>query len=216
MKLTENTISVLKNFATINESLLINSGTQQRTMNIDRTILAEFTASDDFPLQFGIYDLPQFLANISLLENPDVDYGDSSLVMTNDMRSLSFNYCSPTHIKSPPNKTLKIENPDVEFDLSSENFQFLLKLAATNNLPNVTVANDGNQLIIKTYERSNDSSNVGMIRLGDYEGKDFSATFNVNNFKMNVNDYHVKVNLEGFALFETKDQTLRYFIALDK
>ena len=61
MKLSEKTLTVLKNFAGINNSILVKQGTQLRTISVAKNILAEANIEEEFPRQFGVYDLNQFL-----------------------------------------------------------------------------------------------------------------------------------------------------------
>jgi hypothetical protein len=68
MKFSENTLTVLKNFSNINSGVVLNAGKVQKTMSSERSILLEATLEDDIPQQFGIYDLNQFLGNITTLK----------------------------------------------------------------------------------------------------------------------------------------------------
>ena len=216
MQLSERTMEVLKNFSGINPSVLIKKGKNQRTINVDKTVLAEVTLTEDFPTQFGVYDLSAFLSNVSILENPEIDFGESKLTMVSGDAGMEFTYCSPNHIQTPPDKTLSLEDPNVEFDLNQNAFRMLMKLSSVNALPNMKVEGKSGQVMLQTHEKASDTSNMGWYKLGTYTGKDFSTSFKVDNLLMIPDDYHVKINLDAFALFENKDGTLKYFISLDK
>jgi hypothetical protein len=209
-------MEVLKNFSGINPSVLIKKGKNQRTINVDKTVMAEAAFAEDFPKQFGVYDLSAFLSNISILENPDIAFGENQATISVGKFSVDYTYCSPNHIQTPGDKTLEVDNPDVEFDLELVPMKTLMKLASVNALPNVTVVGKSGELSVRTHEKASDTSNLAILDLGKYEGVDFTASFKVDNLIMIPDNYHVKVNLEGFALFENKDGTLKYFIALDK
>lgn len=216
MKLSENTLNILKNFASINSSLLVKSGNTQKTLNIDETVLAEAVITEDIPKSFGIYDLPQFLANVTTLDQPTLTLNDNSLVMDDGNIKLNYFYCSPSLITAPPEKGLKMDNPDVQFNLAQTSYQKLIRIAALNNLPTLTVTGKNGELSLNSHEKSNSNSNSASVKLGEYTGKDFEASFKIETLKMIPDDYTVSINLAGFALFENKSQTLRYFIALEK
>jgi hypothetical protein len=216
MKLNENTLTTLKNFATINSSLYLQAGNQQKTINSDKTVLGEAIIQDSFPVSFGIYDLPQFLANVSTLNNPDIDFKEKHLTMSDGSVRLSYYYCSPSIINVPPTKTLEIVKPDVNFFLAYTDFQKLIKIASLNNMPNLSVVGKNNEILLKTHEKYNDSSNFANLKIADYSGKDFDISFQISNLKMLPDDYNVAINLAGFALFENKNKTLKYFVALEK
>ena len=73
MKLSESTLSLLKNFSTINQSILFKQGTKLRTISVMKNILAEATITEEIPKDFGIYDLNQFLNGLSLHQSPELD-----------------------------------------------------------------------------------------------------------------------------------------------
>ena len=81
MKLSENTISILKNFASINQSILIKSGSKIRTMPKLKTILAQAEVEEVFPKDFAIYDLNQFLNGLSLHQDPELDFSNDNYLV---------------------------------------------------------------------------------------------------------------------------------------
>ena len=215
MKLSENTLSVLKNFSSINSGIVLKKGKSQRTMSPDMTILAEVTIDEDIANDFGIYDLPQFLGNISTLGNPELEFTSQKVVMKDDALSLNYYSCSPTLITCPPDKNLEMQSVDVKFDLSSAVMQKLLRLAAMNSMPNLTVVGKDSKLYLKTHEKASDTSNFAMMEIGDHSGADFEKSFKTDNLKMIADDYSVSITFAGFALFESKNKALKYFIALE-
>jgi hypothetical protein len=81
MKLSESTLSILKNFSTINSGFIIRPGKLQKTLSTDKSIMAEVEFDDDFTTEFGIYDLNQFLGNVSALNNPDLEFDDIPVLL---------------------------------------------------------------------------------------------------------------------------------------
>ena len=78
MKLSDQTLTVLKNFAGINNSILVKQGTQLRTISVAKNILAEAAIDEDFPRDFAIYDLNQFLNGLSLHQDPEMDFKEET------------------------------------------------------------------------------------------------------------------------------------------
>jgi hypothetical protein len=215
MKLSENTLSVLKNFASINSGVLLNTGKVQKTISPEKSILVEANLEDDIPNQFGIYDLNQFLGNVTTLRNPELTFTKDSVKI--DDGELAFNYhaCSGNLIITPPDKELILKTVDVKFSLPNVTLQKLLKVATMNSLPNLSVLGKNGELHLKIHERSNDTSNSGTIKIGEYAGQDFTASFKTDNLKLLPDDYNVELQKGTFAKFENTAGNLKYWIALE-
>ena len=146
MKLSENTLSVLKNFSSINSGIVLQKGNLQKTISPEKSILVEAEVEDVLPEQFGIYDLNQFLGNISTLNNPDLTFTDNAVLMNDG--DIKFNYysCSTNLIVSPPDKELKLKQVDVSFSLTNAILTKLLRLAAMNNLTHLSVVGKNGEI----------------------------------------------------------------------
>ena len=217
MKLNERTLTVLKNFAGINSGVVLRKGKIQKTMSPEQTILVEAHLEDDLPEVFGIYDLNQFLGNVTTLSSPDMVFTENSVIMNDGELSLNYYSCSTNLIISPPEgKDLVMKDADVTFDLSQATLQKMLKLAAMNNLPNISVIGKGGELRLQTHEVKNDTSNFASIKIGEYTGADFNVSFKTENLKLIPDDYEVQIKVGGFSSFTNKTKTLKYFIALEK
>jgi hypothetical protein len=215
MKLSENTLSVLKNFSTINSGIVLQKGNVQKTISPEKSILVEAEIEDALPEQFGIYDLNQFLGNVSTLNNPDLTFSENTVLMSDG--EITFNYysCSINLIVSPPDKELKLKQVDVSFTLTNANLSKLLRLAAMNNLTHLSVVGKNGEIRLQTHEKANDTSNYASFKLNDYTGEDFTASFKVENIKLIPGDYDVEIQLGAFAKFVSKSGKIKYFIALE-
>lgn len=215
MKLSENTLSVLKNFSAINSGLVLQKGNVQKTISPEKSILVEAELEDAIPEQFGIYDLNQFLGNVTTLGNPDLAFDDKAVMMNDG--DIAFNYysCSPNLIVSPPDKELKLKQVDVSFTLTNAILSKLLKLASMNNLTHLSVVGKNGEIRLQTHEKANDTSNYASFKLNDYDGEDFTASFKVDNIKLIAGDYDVEIQLGAFAKFVSKNAKIKYFIALE-
>lgn len=213
MKLNEKTLAVLKNFSSINTGVVLNEGRKQKTMSADKAILVEAELEDVIPGEFGIYDLPQFLGNITTLQNPDLTFSDNHVTMNDGQFRLTYYSCSPNLITTPPDRKLDMKSVDVSFKLTNAIIQKLLMLSKMNSLPMISVIGQNGNLSLRAHEDT-DTSNDATIDLEPYDGDDFVAKFKAEHFKMIPDDYEVKINLGAFATFENSTETLKYYVAL--
>jgi hypothetical protein len=215
MKLSENTLAVLKNFASINSGVVLAAGKTQKTISPEKSILVEAILEDTIPEKFGIYDLNQFLGNLTTLRNPELTFNKDTVTLDDGELSFDYRACSDNLIISPPEKDLVLKTIDVKFSLPNDTLQKLIKVATMNSLPNLSVVGKNGALLLKIHERANDTSNSGTIKIGDYAGQDFTASFKTDNLKLLPNDYNVEIQKGAFAKFENTAGTLKYFVALE-
>lgn len=215
MNLSENTLSVLKNFASINSGVVLKSGLVQKTISPEKSILVEATLEDSIPSDFGIYDLNQFLGIVTTLKNPDITFGENVVVLYDGDLSVSYRGCSANLIITPPDKELVLKDITTKFSLPNATSQKLIKVATMINLPNLSVIGKDGALLLKIHEKANDTSNDGVQKIGDYAGKDFTATFKTDNLKFMPDDYNVEIQAGAFAKFVNVAGNLKYFIALE-
>lgn len=214
MKLSESTLSILKNFSTFNSSIILNEGKMQKTMSPDKKLLAQVELEDHIPNKFPIYDLNQFLGNVSAL--PDLTFNGDTMLMSDGEVTMAYKACSAEVVISPPDKNkLVIENPDAIFDISQSIVSKLIRLAAMNSLPNISVIGKNGKMIVQVHEKKNDKSNHAETVIGQHSGPDFNATFETEKLKMIPDDYKVEVKNNAFAKFTSKNRNLTYFVALE-
>ena len=215
MKLSDSTLSLLKNFSTINQSILFKQGTRLRTISVMKNILAEATISEELPKDFGIYDLNQFLNGLSLHNSPDLDFQEDNYVVIKEGRSRSkYFFADPQVIVTPPEKEMNLPSEDVTFDLSTEQLDKLLKAAAIYQLPDLAVVGANGVVKIVVRDKKNDTSNDFAITVGETD-KQFSFNFKVENIKILPGNYEVVVSSKLLSRFRSKNQDLTYFIALE-
>ena len=167
MKLSESTLSLLKNFSSINQSILFKQGTKLRTISVMKNILAEATIAEELPRDFGIYDLGQFLNGLSLHNNPDLDFQEDSYVVIKEGRSRSkYFFADPQVIVTPPEKQMNLPSEDVTFELSTDQLDKLLKAAAIYQLPDLAVVGGNGVVKIVVRDKKNETSNDFAITVG--------------------------------------------------
>ena len=215
MKLSDKTLSLLKNFSTINQSILFKQGTRLRTISVMKNILAEATVSEELPKDFGIYDLNQFLNGLSLHNSPELDFANDNHVVIKEGRSRSkYFFADPQVIVTPPEKEMNLPSEDVTFDLSTEQLDKLLKAAAIYQLPDLAVVGGEGVVKVLVRDKKNDTSNSFSIIVGETE-KEFSFNFKVENIKILPGTYNVVVSSKLLSRFSSKNHDLVYYIALE-
>ena len=215
MKLSDKTLSFLKNFSTINQSILFKQGTRLRTISVMKNILAEASIEEELPKDFGIYDLNQFLNGLSLHHNPDLDFANEGHVVIKEGRMKSkYFFADPQVIITPPDKEMTLPTEDVTFELSTEQLDKLLKAAAIYQLPDLTVEGGSGVVNIVVKDKKNDTSNSFSITVGETD-KEFSFNFKVENIKILPGTYEVVVSQKLLSRFVNADRDLTYYIALE-
>ena len=215
MKLSDSTLSLLKNFSTINQSILFKQGTKLRTISVMKNILAEATISEELPKDFGIYDLGQFLNGLSLHNSPELDFQDNSYVVIKEGRSKSkYFFADANCIVTPPEKTLTLPSEDVAFDLSTDQLDKLLKAAAIYQLADLSVVGGEGVVKVLVRDKKNETSNDFSIIVGETDAT-FSFNFKVENIKILPGNYDVVCSKNNLSRFTSKNQDLTYFIALE-
>ena len=215
MKLSEKTLTVLKNFAGINNSILVKQGTQLRTMSVAKNILAEAEIDEEFPRQFGVYDLNQFLNGLSLHQDPDMDFTEESyLTIREGRRKVKYFYADPQVIISPPDKQITLPSEDVHFQLESTSLDKLLKAAAVYQLPDLCVVGEAGVVKLVVRDKKNDTSNEYAVVVGETD-KEFTFNFKVENIKIIPGSYDVIVSSKLLSEFTNSTYNLKYYIALE-
>ena len=216
MKLSDKTISFLKNFSTINQSILFKKGTKLSTISVMKNILAEATISEEIPKDFGIYDLGQFLNGLSLHHNPELDFqDDDSYVVIKEGRSRSkYFFADSNCIVTPPEKTLTLPDETVSFELSTDQLDKLLKAAAIYQLADLSVVGGDGVVKVLVRDKKNETSNDFSIIVGETDAT-FSFNFKVENIKILPGNYNVVVSQKLLSRFTSKNQDLTYYIALE-
>jgi hypothetical protein len=215
MKLSDKTLTLLKNFSSINQSILFKKGSSLKTISVMKNILAEATIEEDLPTDFGIYDLNQFLNGLGLHQNPDLDFENQGHVVIREGRSRTkYFFADPQVIVTPPEKEISLASEDVSFELSTSHLDKLLKAAAIYQLTDLAVVGGDGVVKIVVRDKKNDTSNDFSIVVGETEST-FSFNFKVENIKILPGTYDVVVSQKLLSRFTCRDYDLTYYIALE-
>ena len=215
MKLSDNALAILKNFAGINNSILVKQGNKLRTISVAKNILAEAEIKEDFPRDFAIYDLNQFLNGLSLHQDPDLDFNqDSFLSIKEGKRRVKYFFADPNVIIAPPEKEIILPSQDVCFQLDSVTLEKLIKAAAVYQLPDMSAIGENGVIKLVVRDKKNDTSNEYAIVVGE-TSDDFEFNFKVENIKIIPGAYEVVVSSKLLSQFTNTQHNLKYYIALE-
>ena len=216
MKLSDNVVAILKNFAGINNSILVKKGNKLRTISVAKNILAEAEIKEEFPRDFAIYDLNQLLNILSTYNNPDLDFQSESYLSyrDSDKRRGKYFYADPNVIIAPPEKEIQLPSQDVCFQLDANTLSAILKAAAVYQVPDVSVVGENGVVKMAVRDKKNDTSPGDEFIVGDTD-KVFNFNFKVENIKIIPGAYDVVVSSKLLSKFTNTQHNLSYYIALE-
>ena len=215
MKLSDNALAILKNFAGINNSILVKQGNKLRTISVAKNILAEAEIKEEFPRDFAIYDLNQFLNGLSLHQDPDLDFQEESyLSIKEGKRRVKYFFADPNVIISPPEKEIQLPTQDVCFQMDSVTLEKLVKAAAVYQLPDLSAIGENGVIKLVVRDKKNDTSNEYAIVVGETD-QEFTFNFKVENIKIIPGAYDVVVSSKLLSQFTNTQHNLKYYIALE-
>ena len=217
--LSKKTLDVLKNFSTINSSIVFRKGSTVRTISNAENILAKFTGEEVFPVDFAIYDLSQFLSGISLFSDPQLEFDNESFVNIRGGRQSARYYFSDPEItlKSAPEKNVKFPGADLQFNLSGEDLIALQKASAVYGLPDLTFQSEEGENTIKLIlrDKENDTSNTYEQSISGCCTGTYSLDVKIDNIRLLPGDYTVKVSKHLISEWTNTNVDLTYYIALE-
>ncbi len=216
MKLSKETIKLLNNFSTINQSILVKKGSKLRTISVMKNILAEAEVGENFEKDFGIYDLPQFMNGFDVIQDPDIDLKHDAYMVLSEGKNtkIKFAFADPDVIISPPEKEIKLPSNDVQFELKQSQLTNLLKAAGIYQLPDLAAVGDGESITLTVRDKKNDNSNEFALIVGK-TNKTFEFNFKIENIKLIPGSYDVVISKKLLAKFTNSNYNLDYYIALE-
>ena len=213
MKLSDTTVAVLKNYSTINQNLMIKAGSNLSTMSAMKNIVASADVQETFEKDVAIYDLNEFLAMLALFNNPELDFQDNYLVMSEEgsRKSSTFWYSDPS-VVTTLTKDIAMPNPDITFSLSSEELSDVTKAAAVIGAPDMVLDSSG----LKVTDKKNDTANAYSTEVvNGTDDMDYKFWFKVENLKLLPGTYDVSVSSKRISHFKNTNVDIEYFIALE-
>jgi len=216
MRLSKETYNILKNFAAINSNILIHPGNTLKTMSVGRNIYAEAKVEETFDVEVPIWDLNRFLGIVSMFTNPDLEFNDTHVVISNGRSSVTYYYAEPS-LLTVPTKDVKIPKISVSFDLEEQDLAEILKASSILQVSDLRIIGKDGILKIMVDDASKPSSDNFEIVVDDnYSGKDFDGTINVSEIKFIPGSYGVELTDSIISKFTHKSFDLSYYIAIKR
>ncbi len=215
MKLTAETINILKNYASINQNIQFKEGSKLSTISPQKNILTHAEISETVPSTFAIYDLNKFLGALSLFNDPELNVGESKLNITGGGYESNYVYADPTMLVLPPEKSLDFPDPEIQFKMSKEDYDSCIKGAQVLSCPELVVEGDGSKIHLVATDTSNSSTDDFRKEVGTTDGN-FQMVFKLENMKMMSGGYQVNISSKGIAHFIHETSKLQYWIATEQ
>jgi hypothetical protein len=213
MKLTNETISVLKNFSTINANLMVKAGSSLSTMSAMKNIVAKADVTEEFPSDFAIYDLNEFLSALSLFGKPDLEFDNDFVIITEEGTSKSLKYWfSDPSVVTTPSKEISMPSTELTFNLSSDTLNEITKAAAVIGVPDMALA--GGKLMVTDKKNSTANAYETSLDVGDVAAE-YKFWFKVENLKVMLGAYDVEVSSKKISHFTNTKLGVQYWIALE-
>ena len=218
MKLSEHTTSVLKNFASINQNLVIKEGKTISTMSAMKNIVAKAEVDEDFPREIAIYDLNEFLAALSLFNNPVLDFSENHVMITEEGKtgnSLKYFYSDPSVVTTPSSE-ITMPETEVKFSLDSSDLSKVQRAASVIGSPDLVLEKNGTGSYLTVKDKKNDTANNYSLDV-DAEGNgEYNFFFKVENLKLLPTNYDVNVSSKNISYFKSQaGNAVEYWIALE-
>ena len=214
IKLSKNTLGILKNFASINSNLLIKSGNLLKTIAPSKCLLAEAKVDEDFPVEIAIWDLGQFLGVVSLFNDPEFEFNDTYVSIQSNNSSVKYFYSAPS-LLTVPTKNLTMPKVTQTFDLTQSAFAELSRAAAVLQVSDLEIVGENGIISMIVSKKNDPSSNSYSVEVGETD-QDFSYSLDMANLKLLQGDYTVSLTDSVVSKFAHSTMDLNYFIAVEK
>lgn len=214
MKFSKETITVLKNYSSINPNMMLKKGSVLTTISPQRNVVASVSIEEAFPVDFGIYDLSQFLGVLSLFSEPEVTFTEKVATFKEGKNSIKYYAADAAVLKLPPDKQIKFPSADVSLTITSTQLGQVIKTAGVLGAPDFSIVGDGETISLVVGDLKVDTGNQFSIEL-DPTDMTFSANFKVENLKMIVQDYSVEISSKGLSKWTAESGDMTLYVALE-
>lgn len=213
MKISQETINILKNFSQINTNLLFRTGNSVSTINAPKSIFAKATVKETFPKEVAIYDLNSLLQLLTFSEDQEVEFGERSMTITNDIGRFEYFYCDASLIIAAPTKDIEVDEV-FTFSLSAKDVQTITKTVGVLAAPTISIIAKNGKVTMKIGDRKNDSANSFNKVIGESESE-FECNISSENFKLMQDAYECVLSRKLFCQFKNASGTMTYLVAME-
>lgn len=211
MIFSKETLAILKNFSTINSNLMFREGKKISTISVAKSLVGFATIQETIPQDFGIYDIPEFLGVLSLFEEPEITFHDKFLTITQGRSSVKY-FGASEEVLVYPKKFPSLDDPEIEFDLTADDINAILKSASTLKTQDVRFVGNGETISVLVGDKKNQTANNFVHEIGETD-KTFSISITTDNLKIIPQDFQVGViNRRAVKLTGEK---IEYIVAIE-
>ena len=214
MNLSKETLALIRNFASINGSIMLKQGNVLATISEGKNVMASVSIPEAFPSDFGIYDLNEFLSAVGIFTNTQLDFSEKYVLISDGGKSKIKYFASGEGIVKSAPATIKFPSTDVEFSIDSAQLAMILKTSSALKASDVTIAGDGTTLQVIVSDKKNATSNAYQVDIGETD-QTFKANLKVENLKMLPGDYDVAISSKKISRFKSKTSDLTYYVAIE-
>lgn len=214
MELSKETLTLIKNFAGINGSLMLKAGNKLATISEGKNVMAEATITEDLPRDFGIYDLTEFLNVVSLFPTTNLDFSEKYVLVSDGGKSKIKYFAAGEGVVKAAPTTIKFPGADVSFTLEASQLAMIQRTSSVLKASDVSIVGADGLLKVMVSDKKNDTSNAYEVTLGETD-ETFKANIKVENLKMLPNDYEVSISKKKISRFKHTASDLTYYVAVE-
>lgn len=215
MNLSKETLQVIENFSSINGSLLFQHGNKLATMSESKNLVVHATVAEEFPVDFGVYDLKEFLGVVGLFTNPVLEFSEKFVVISDGGKSRIKYFATGDGVVKAAPANVKVPSVDVEFELTASQLGMIKRTASVLKAADFSIIGGNGELKLVVADKKNDTSNAYEVVIGETD-LDFRVNILIENLKMLPGDYAVAISKKKISRFVNKANDLTYFVAVEK
>lgn len=213
MKLSKETVNLFKNFAGINSNILLKAGNEISTISAQKNVMSDTTVTEQFPIDFGIYDLNEFLGAMSLFDDPELEFSDKFVTIKEAGNSIKY-FAADSSVLTVPTKKITFPEAEIEFTLTATMLNMIHRTASVLRATDLQIIGDGSQITLQVGDKKNVTGNSYSAQAGS-TNKTFQANLKVENLKMLPGDYIVSISSKKISRFKATTTDLVYYVAVE-
>lgn len=216
MKLSTETLTILKNFSTLNQNIEFKKGNKLSTISSGKAVLAEATLKDNFPQDFCVYDLNQFLSVHAMFKDTaEIDFDNANIILNSGRNQVKYRLAAKEMILSPQ-KGITLPSVDCSFHMTADDYSSIATSSKILSSPHIAFTSDGDKVELVCFDAKNDSEHTNSIRIADGNGKTYRMVFLTENIKMLPGSYDVELSFAGIAHFKHVSGDVEYWVACEE
>lgn len=213
MKLSKETLALFKNYAGINSNLLLKAGNKLSTISAQKNVMSDVTVSETFPVEFGVYDLNEFLGAMSIFDDPDLEFGDKVCKITQGSMSIKY-FAADASVLTAPTKSITFPAAEINFELSNQMLTMIQRTASVLKASDVAIVGADGVITVVVGDKKNSTGNSFSEPVGTTD-KNFKVNLKVENLKMIPGGYSVSVSSKKISRFKSSSSDLVYYVAVE-